>query len=97
MERLADGASSAAERQTCVGGGSRDFELPRPVVLLLGLLGLPLLLQRLLSRLLLHALLRVLVLVRHALTSLWVRVAPQLRRGSAGRIVALPSSSTSTT
>jgi hypothetical protein len=63
----------------------------------LRLLGLALLLQRLLGRLLLHALLRVLVLVRHVLTSLWARVAPQLRRGSAGRIVALPSSSTSTT
>ena len=57
--------------------------------LLLGLLGLPLLFQRLLSRLLFHALLRVLVL-GHVLTS-------YVRRGSAGRIVALPSSSTSTT
>ena len=45
-------------------------ELLCSVRLLLGLLGLPLLLQRLLSRLLLHALLRVLVLARHALASL---------------------------
>lgn len=42
--------------------------------LLLRLLGLPLLFQRLLSRLLFHALLRVLVLGRHVLTSVWVRV-----------------------
>ena len=43
--------------------------------LLLRLLGLPLLFQRLLSRLLFHALLRVLVLGRHVLTSFWVRVS----------------------
>src|ERR1051325_6823164 len=42
--------------------------------LLLGFLGLPLLFQRLLRRLLCHALLRVLVLGRHVLTSVWVRV-----------------------
>src|SRR5213592_4495448 len=82
--------------------------------LLLRLLGLPLLFQRLLSRLLFHALLRVLVLGRHVLTSFRVRVrlsaaaqgvhhprtaqvSLHVRRGSAGRIVAPPSSSTSTT
>src|SRR4029079_6775549 len=57
--------------------------------LLLSLLGLPLLFQRPFSRLLFHALLRVLVL-GHVPTS-------YVRRGSAGRIVAVPSSSTSTT
>src|SRR5205823_11555960 len=65
------------------------------------------------SRLLFHALLRVLVLGRHVLTSVWVRVrlsavaqdvhplaaqvSLHVRRGSAARIVATPSSSTSTT
>src|SRR5437762_7620301 len=81
--------------------------------LLLRLLGLPLLFQRLLSRLLFHALLRILVLGRHVLTSFRVRVrlsavaqdvhplaaqvSLHVRRGSAARIVATPSSSTSTT
>ena len=45
-------------------------ELLGPYWLFLRLLGLPLLFQRLLRRLLCHALLRVLVLGRHALTSL---------------------------
>jgi hypothetical protein len=67
-----------------------------------------------LSRLLCHALLRVLVLGRHVLPSVWVLVrlsavaedvhhplaaqaSLHVRRGSARRIVATPSSSTSTT
>jgi len=47
-----------------VGGPGAPTRPPR---LLLGLLGLPLLFKRLLSRLLFHALLRVLVLGRHLL------------------------------
>ena len=57
-----------AQSPNCVH--HRFYRLLATVVLLFGLLGLPLLLQRLLSRLLLHALLRVLVLDRHPLTSL---------------------------
>src|SRR5204862_607041 len=56
-----------AETDPC--GGLRGADAP-PVSLFLCLLGLPLLLQCLLSRFLLHALLRVLVLGRHPLASL---------------------------
>ena len=65
---------SAAEAGQAANCGFRQSGLFGLVRLLLGLLGLPLLFQRLLSRLLFHALLRVLVLGRHVLTSVWVRV-----------------------
>src|SRR6266516_6074396 len=111
LSSVPEQSAAEADRAANALPAERAAQLVR---LLLGLLGLPLLFHRLLSRLLFHALLRVLVLGRHVLTSVWVRVrlsavaqdvhqplaaqvSLHLRRGSAGRIVATPSSSTSTT
>src|SRR5947208_4883414 len=110
LSSVPEQSAAEADRVANALPAERAAQLVR---LLLGLLGLPLLFQRLLSRLLFHALLRVLVLGRHVLTSVWVRVrlsavaqdvhplaaqvSLHVRRGSAARIVATPSSSTSTT
>src|SRR4051812_47615768 len=64
--RRASGTRSNSRPRLAAIRPRRRAATPLPLCLL----GLPLLFQRLLSRLLLHALLRVLVLARHALTSL---------------------------
>src|SRR2546429_5913251 len=71
LSSVPEQSAAEADRAANALPAERAAQLVR---LLLGLLGLPLLFQRLLSRLLFHTLLRVLVLGRHILTSVWVRV-----------------------